>query len=256
MGKNNATKLVKRVTTSISKRSPEILTGIGIAGMVTAGVLAVKATPKAMLLLEEAEKEKNEPLTKMEVVKTTWKPYIPAAVTAMASVTCLIGASSVNLRRNAALTAAYKLSETALTEYKDKVVETIGEEKEKVIREKVAEDKIKKQPVNNNEVIITEKGNTLCFDSISGRYFRSDMDIIKKAENELNRRMLSDMYISLNEFYDELGLDHISIGDELGWNIDDGLIKLEFSSHLASDGTPCVVVEYGIAPNYGYSKFL
>ena len=181
---------------------------------------------------------------------------IPAAVTAMASVTCLIGASSVNLRRNAALTAAYKLSETALTEYKDKVVETIGEEKEKVIREKVAEDKIKKQPVNNNEVIITEKGNTLCFDSISGRYFRSDMDIIKKAENELNRRMLSDMYISLNEFYDELGLDHISIGDELGWNIDDGLIKLEFSSHLASDGTPCVVVEYGIAPNYGYSKFL
>ena len=256
MGKNNVTKLVKRVTTSISKRSPEILTGIGIAGMVTAGVLAVKATPKAMLLLEEAEKEKNEPLTKMEVVKTAWKPYIPAAVTAMASVTCLIGASSVNLRRNAALTAAYKLSETALTEYKDKVVETIGEEKEKVIREKVAEDKIKKQPVNNNEVIITEKGNTLCFDSISGRYFRSDMDIIKKAENELNRRMLSDMYISLNEFYDELGLDHISIGDELGWNIDDGLIKLEFSSHLASDGTPCVVVEYGIAPNYGYSKFL
>ena len=74
MGKNNVTKLVKRVTTSISKRSPEILTGIGIAGMVTAGVLAVKATPKAMLLLEEAEKEKNEPLTKMEVVKTAWKP--------------------------------------------------------------------------------------------------------------------------------------------------------------------------------------
>ena len=256
MNKNNLTKLTKRVTTSISRRSPEILTGIGIAGMVTASVLAVKATPKAMRLLEEAKKEKNESLTKMDVVKTTWKLYIPVAVTTTVSITCLIGASSVNFRRNAALTAAYKLSETALTEYKDKVVETIGKEKEKVIREKVTEDKIKKQPVNNNEVIITEKGNTLCFDSISGRYFRSDMDIIKKAENELNRRMLSDMYISLNEFYDELGLDHIRIGDELGWNIDDGLIKLEFSSHLASDGTPCVAVEYEIIPNYGYSKFL
>jgi hypothetical protein len=256
MNKNDLTKLTKRVTTSISRRSPEILTGIGIAGMVTASVLAVKATPKAIRLLEEAKKEKNESFTKMEVVKTTWKLYIPVAVTTTVSIACLIGASSVNFRRNAALTAAYKLSETALTEYKDKVVETIGKEKEKVIREKVTEDKIKKQPVNNNEVIITKKGNTLCFDSISGRYFRSDMDIIKKAENELNRRMLSDMYISLNEFYDELGLDHIRIGDELGWNIDDGLIKLEFSSHLASDGTPCVAVEYEIVPNYGYSKFL
>ena len=256
MNKNDLTKLTKRVTTSISRRSPEILTGIGIAGMVTASVLAVKATPKAIRLLEEAKKEKNESFTKMEVVKTTWKLYIPVAVTTTVSIACLIGASSVNFRRNAALTAAYKLSETALTEYKDKVVETIGKEKEKVIRDKVTEDKIKKQPVNNNEVIITKKGNTLCFDSISGRYFRSDMDIIKKAENELNRRMLSDMYISLNEFYDELGLDHIRIGDELGWNIDDGLIKLEFSSHLASDGTPCVAVEYEIVPNYGYSKFL
>lgn len=256
MNKNDLTKLTKQVTTSISRRSPEILTGIGIAGMVTASVLAVKATPKAIRLLEEAKKEKNESFTKMEVVKTTWKLYIPVAVTTTVSIACLIGASSVNFRRNAALTAAYKLSETALTEYKDKVVETIGKEKEKVIREKVTEDKIKKQPVNNNEVIITKKGNTLCFDSISGRYFRSDMDIIKKAENELNRRMLSDMYISLNEFYDELGLDHIRIGDELGWNIDDGLIKLEFSSHLASDGTPCVAVEYEIVPNYGYSKFL
>lgn len=105
-------------------------------------------------------------------------------------------------------------------------------------------------------MFITEKGNTLCYDVVSGRYFRSDIDKIKKAENELNHRMISEMYISLNEFYYEVGLPRTSIGDELGWNIDGGLIGLEFSSQLAEDGTPCLVIDYGIAPRYEYEKLM
>ena len=179
MSKTNATKFFKRIGMSVSKRSPEILTGIGIAGMATTVVLAVRVTPKALKLIEDRKKELyplddngEVVMPKTEVIKAAWKSYIPAAVTGVMSITCLIGASSVNARRNAALYSAYKLSETALTEYKDKVVETIGEKKEKAVRDAVAKDKIEKNPVTKKEVIITEKGNTLCYDTISGRYFR------------------------------------------------------------------------------------
>ena len=262
MNKADVTKFLKNVGRTISKHSPEILTGIGIAGMVTTTVLAVKATPKAITLLEEKKREKscdilNEEvkLTPVEVVRTAWKPYIPAAVTGTLSIVCLVGASSTSLKRNAALATAYKISETALSEYKAKVVETIGEKKETAIRDKIAKDKVDRNPVSKTEVIITDKGNTLCYDALSGRYFKSDIDRIKKAENAINKRLLNEMYISLNEFYEELGLGSTSIGDELGWNLDDGLIDLDFSSQIADDGTPCIVVDYRVAPKYNYYKF-
>lgn len=253
MYKPRVSTVIKSIQKSVTRHSPEILMGIGIAGMVTTTVLAVKATPKALRLLEEARRESDDGLTGTDKVKVCWKCYIPAAVTGVVSVSCLIGASSVNNRRNAALATAYKLSETALTEYRDKVVETIGEKKEQLVREKVAEEHIKKNPVSKNEVLITQKGETLCYDSISGRYFKSDIDKIKKTVNDLNRRMLNDMYISLNEFYYELDLDGIGVGDDLGWNIDNGFIDIDFGSQLADDGTPCVVINYSLAPRYDYS---
>lgn len=272
MNKEKITKFLRSTKRTISKHSPEILTGIGIAGMVTTTVLAVKATPKALELIEEKKREKNYELVKeaangddscerinklspIETVRVAWKPYIPAVVTGTLSIVCLVGASSTSARRNAALATAYKISETALSEYKAKVVETIGEKKEESIRDKIAKDKVEKNPVSKTEIIITEKGNTLCYDALSGRYFKSDIDRIKKAENAINKRLLNEMYISLNEFYDELGLGSTSIGDELGWNLDDGLIDLDFSSQIADDGTPCIVVDYRVAPKYNYYKF-
>lgn len=257
MHKLNLANLVSNTRQFANKHSPEILTGIGIAGMITTTVLAVRATPKALELLE---KKKNEDwvdeLSPLEVVKTAWKPYVPAAVTGIASVACLIGASSVNAKRNAALATAYKLSETALTEYREKVIETIGEKKEKTVRDKVAEERVKKNPVSKSEVIVTNNGTTLCFDPISARYFKSSIDKIKRAENELNKQMLHDIsgYVSLNEFYDELGLDHTSVGDDLGWNVD-RLIDISFSSQLNDNGEPSVVLDYLVAPKYDFYKF-
>lgn len=257
MNKQNVTNWLKGVRTSMTKHSPEILTGVGIAGMITTTVLAVKATPKALRLIEDEKAAlKTDKLTVAETVKVAWKPYVPTVVLGAASTACLIGASSVSARRNAALATAYQLSTTALTEYKEKMVETIGKKKERTVREKVAKEQIEKNPVSKNEVYITEKGNTLCYDAISGRYFKSDLEKIKKAINELNRRMLTEMYISLNEFYNELGLVETRLGDELGWNLDDGLIEPDFYSQLADDGTPCIVVDYSIAPRYDFSKLI
>lgn len=257
MGKTNLATIAKDIRKFASKRSPEILTGIGIAGMITTTILAVRATPKALELIEEKKEEESvDEFSSFEVVKVAWKPYIPAMVTCVASTACLIGASSVNTKRNAALATAYKLSETALSEYRDKVVETIGEKKERIVRDKVAEERVKKNPVSKNEVIVTGNGKTLCFDPISGRYFMCSIETIKRAENELNKQMLHDIsgYVSLNEFYDELGLDHTSVGDDLGWNTDQ-LIDINFSSQLNDNGEPSVVLDYLVAPKYDYYKF-
>ena len=257
MGKGNISKIINEIQKAVIKHSPEILTGLGIAGMITTTVLAVKATPKALDLINDRKDElETEKLPPIEVVKTAWKCYIPAALTCVTSTACLIGASSVHLKRNAALATAYKLSESAISEYKDAVIDKIGEKKEQTIRDKVAEEKMKKNPVSSSEVFITEKGNTLCYDTISGRYFKSDIDRIKRAENAINKQLLDEMYVSLNDLYDELDLDHTKLGDELGWKIDDGLVELYFSSQLADDGTPCVVMDFTRAPKYNFSKLL
>lgn len=257
MGKTNLATITKDIRKFASKRSPEILTGIGIAGMITTTILAVRATPKALKLIEEQKEEESvDELSSFEVVKVAWKPYIPAMVTCIASTACLIGASSVNTKRNTALATAYKLSETALSEYRDKVVETIGEKKERIVRDKVAEERVKKNPVSKNEVIVTGNGKTLCFDPISGRYFMCSIETIKKAENTLNKQMLHDIsgYVSLNEFYDELGLDHTSVGNDLGWNTNQ-LIDIDFSSQLNDNGEPSVVLDYLVAPKCDYYNF-
>lgn len=257
--KNAAIKnVVSGVSQSLRKHTPEILTGFGVAGMLTTTVLAVKSTPKALILLEERKKElETETLPAVETVKTTWKCYIPAAVTFAASAACLIGASKVSARRYAVLTTAYKLSEAALVEYKDKVVQTIGEKKEKVVREAIHEDRIKKDKPKKSEVLFTGKGDSKCYDMLSGRYFRCSIDTMRRAENELNSRLISDMYISLNEFYNEIGLEDVRVGDIMGWNIcngKDGFIKLDFDARLDDDGEPCVVVDYLNPPKHDFSR--
>ena len=250
------TNFFKSTRKFIGKHSPEILTGFGVAGMITTTVLAVGATPKALELIDKARWDKDEPLTVPETIKAAWKPYIPAAVLCVASASCIIGASAVNAKRNAALATAYAISERTLIRYRDKVIDTIGEKKEKEVREKVAQDEINRNSMSNAQVIITPKGNTLCMDSISGRYFRSDLDKIRKIVNELNRRMTHENYISLDEFYYELGLDTIKNGSRLGWNLDDGLIELDFRTCLADNDEPCVVVDYMVSPRYEFDKLM
>ena len=123
-----------------------------------------------------------------------------------------------------------------------------------MIRDKVAEERIKNEPVNKSTIIVSGKGNTCCFDTITKRRFLSDIEAIKKIVNELNRRMINgDDYISLNEFYYELGMDGVSIGDELGWNVSRGLIEVDFSAQIDTDGTPCIVLNYTVAPKRGFN---
>ena len=257
MNKSGLKRTIKSAERVLTKYSPGILTGIGIAGMIGATFMAVKATPKALYLIETKKEEAEvEELASVETIKTCWKCYIPAALTTVVSAACLIGASTVSAKRNAALATAYSISEAALREYQEKVVEVIGEKKEKAVRDAVAKDQIERDPVTKSEVVIIDSNsNTLCYEPLSGRYFKSTIDKIKKAEIKLDRQMIQEMYVSLNDFYWEIGLDGTDLGDQMGWNLSKGYMDLSFSSQLADDGTPCAVIVYGISPVYDYQRY-
>lgn len=257
MNKQTVANFFKAAKSMVSQHSPEILMGVGTAGMVTTTILAVKATPKALRLMEaKRQEEQKEELTPLETVKTTWKCYIPAVITGAASITCLIGSASVSARRTAALAAAYQIADSTLNDYKEKLVEVVGERKAEAVRAKVGEEKLEKNPVEQSNVIITGNGKTLCLDYYSGQYFESSIDRIQKVMNQINADLLRDTfgYISLNDIYDELDLRHTEMGEELGWNITDGVIEVEFSSSIASDGRPCLVMHFSRAPKYNFSS--
>ena len=258
MGKIKVAPIFEGLKRTFIKRSPEILIGVGITGFIFAGILAVKATPKAMELLDDKRDElEKDDLTVAETVQTTWKVYIPSVATALLSSVCIIGANSVHMKRYAALSAACTMAETSLREYSDKVIETIGEKKEQEVRDAIAKDEVEKHPVANREVMITGKGETLCYDPMSDRYFESDIEKIKKAINECNRRMLIENEISLNDLYMELGLRPVdeSIGETLGWCVDKGFIEPAFSSQLTDNGRPCLVIAFRNPPRYDYLPF-
>lgn len=234
------------VTKAVVHRAPEILTGTGIVGLIVAGATAVYVTPKAVQLCEEKKKELNaEKLTMKDTVKTVWKLYIPSVAMSVVSSACIIGANTVNARRNAVLATAYAASETALKEYRDKVVEAIGEKKEEDIRDAIVKEKVKANPVVNDEAMTyTKNGKTVFLDPYSGRYFTSDVEYVKRVVNELNRRMLDEVSVSLNDLYYELDLHPVKMGDDLGWCIDDGFIDIRLSAQLMPNDEPCVVLDY------------
>lgn len=234
------------------KHSPEILTGLGVAGMFASVIFSIQATPKAEKAIEKKKKEKQkEKLNVGETIQATWRYYVPTAATLAASAACIIGANSVNTRRNAALAAAYSLSETALKEYQDKVKETLGERKENDIRADIERDKANAdRPGTVTQVEFVGSGDQLFKESISGRYFRSTYDKVMIAERELQKMMLptdpfdeDGGYITMDDVSTALGL--AVTDDERVWYLKDGYIEFKPLPILMDNGTTCTVLTYG-----------
>ena len=237
--------VIDSVKNGLEKHDRSILLGLGLGGMVVSTISAVNATVKVTRIIDDLSMDQE--LDKKEVIKVGWKYYIPTAVGLTASAACFIGATRSGNKKIAALTTAYNLSERAMAEYSNKVVEVLGEEKEREIRESVSE------KVNtNNVVVMPTDGLVMCRDSLSGRYFRSTTNDIATVENQLNKALNSENYISLNMYYDYLGLEELEMGDKLGWNIDDGLVDITFGAEVTATGQPCIVIEHGNKPKENY----
>lgn len=255
----NLKTFTKAARRSVSRNASKILGGLAITGGITAVYFAVTATPKAMILLEEKKKELGvEKLDAKTIVKTAAPVYIPTALSMGVSIGCIIGAIHVDERRNAALAAACTLSETALKTYQDKVLETIGSEKEQEIRETIALDKMAKHPEPASVPVAKNMGEDVaydqqvkCWESLSGNYFRTSRALIERAINGVNKQLLSDQQVSENDLFDYLGIDHCGNGDLLGWDSSWTLsIDICYASKLDEDGMPCLVLDYTKPPKW------
>ena len=73
-------KISKRVGRQLYRSSPTILTVVASVGVVTTTIMAVRATPKAIKILKEAELEKGEDLSKLEIIRAAGPIYIPSVL--------------------------------------------------------------------------------------------------------------------------------------------------------------------------------
>ena len=235
----------KKILNGAVDNSPEILTGLTCCGVVGTSIMSGQASVKANEELKKAEEE----LTFKQKFLLTWKFYIPTTLMGGVTMVCAIGSNRISSNRVAAISSLYAIAEKGLKEYQDKVIETIGEKKEQTIKDGIAKDRIDRDPVSKNEVILTGTGDFLCYDAMYGGYFRSTIDKIKKVENDMNHELLGgmDSWVSLNEVRYELGREPIKGGDVIGWTINE-LIHFSFSTQLTEDGEPCLVVEYNAQP--------
>ena len=196
----------------IKKNAPTILSGIGVIGVVATTVMAVKATPKALSILEQAEEEKGEKLSKWEKINTAGPVYIPTVITGVATIVCILGANTISKRQQATLISAYALLDNSYKEYKKKTDELYGEEAGKQVRSEIAKDKY------TGDEYSLDNEKELYFDFYSGRYFESTPEAVLWAEYETNRAMSVNGAVGLNEFYDFIGLEERPEYDSIGWS--------------------------------------
>lgn len=274
----------------VEQKSPAILTGIGIGSFVGCAVLAVKATPKAIQLMDLKAQEKyiellnpNDPaeyetyeewlgveelrivqpsvyfqvLTPVEVVKSTWRAYAPSVGLGVIGLVCLIAAARVNSARNAAFAGAASIAEKALYEYQQKVFDILGEDKANEIRDQIAKDHIQKIDVESvsgvdNQVVCSRgTGDTWIYDPVTDRKWKSDLETVRAAMNDFNHDLIGGIYGSLNDWYYCLGIKGVQIGDDIGW-CSDKLLGIRFAAMVLDNGEPAIVLDYETLPNSQY----
>lgn len=245
-------KLLRRTKLFLNRNGSTILTCVGGVGVIATSVMAVKATPKALMLLEEAKKEKGEELTKVEVIKAAGPVYIPAIMTGAATIACIFGANILNRRQQAALMSAYALLDSSYKEFKEKV----GEETVAKVKEEIAKDRFKEANVD------LESDDPLFYDEFSGRYFNAPMEKVIKAEYEINKKISLWGGAEVNEFYDWLDIPPIDVGKNMGWSTG-GLMAdtwkdwLEFNHKkvVLDDGLECTIISTWPEPMYDYEYY-
>lgn len=251
---------------TIKNKSSEILLGTGIALFGTSLYLTGKSAIKASRIIDDAEFDRQSQkieddmyvpdLTFKEKFNLTWKCYILPGVTALTATGCFVGSYVIKNKKCAALASVASLAEGALVEYRNAVIETIGEKKEQAIREKVSLKKADTVEYRDNTVYITGNGNTLYMIDWTNDNFRSDANHLQvdDAINKLNSLLNAYDYASLNDFYELLGLDRSRYGDEIGWNKNrDGLVYVSYDSSVRNNEL-CWVIRFNIDPRSNYKN--
>lgn len=245
--------MIKKLSKHLKASSPTILSCIGIVGVVATAATAVQATPKALLLIEEATEEKGEILTKLETIRVAGPCYIPSVLIGFGTIASIAGANILNGRKQAALTSSYIFLDRSFKEYRKKVDELFGENADKFVESAVVHDRYE-------ESEFTPKGEKLIFyEEHYGKFFERTMLEVQDAEYLLNRKLATDGEASLNDFFDFLGLPEMEIGDSLGWSqqlicdfFNPAWIDFEHELTTMDDGMECYIIHISISPTSDY----
>lgn len=249
-------RLVHRSKLFLSRNSSTILTCAGGVGVIATSIMAVKATPKALKLIESAKEEKGEDLTHMETIRVAGPVYIPAVITGVSTLACIFGANILNKRDQAALMSAYALLDNSYKDYKKKVNELYGESAEVRVREEIAKDKYEE---DKHEV---EDNKQLFYDYFSERYFESTIEAVQRAEYRINRTLIMRDYAYLNEFYEELGIEPIESGYKYGWSSGGNFARywqqwIDFTHEkvVMDDGLECYIIVIQNEPILDFEEY-
>jgi hypothetical protein len=230
----------------LSRNSTTILTSVAVAGVISTAVLAVRGTPGAMYAVDKLDNEEPDH-TKLDLIKVVVPHYIPALATGGVTIACVIAANRIGMRRSAALASAYTLMDHTFTDYRKKIADTFGEAKAQKAHDELVDDRIKLNPPS--ELYLLEADEVMCYEVLTGRYFKSTPEKIRRAQNTLNGRMLDGVEygVSLNEFYLLCDIPTTLMGEEMGWNTD-ARIDIQLSSHLTDGDKPCLAISYNMPP--------
>lgn len=249
---------MRAMRSGLIAKGPQIVTGIGIGIMLLAGVRAVKKTPEAIKLIKEKkEEEKKDELTVTETIQATWKCYLPSVIMFLVACALIIGGQRVSTRRAVAAATACSLYESQLQTYQEAAKAVVGEKKEELIRAEAAKTKVaNKPPIDSDQIVSTGKGNALCYDELAKKYFWSDPARVREAILTLNERLMDERYISLNDYWSEIGLPETPVGKLVCWSVDKGMLDPDYESVVVQDGPykgwPCLVISFYCGPEYDY----
>ena len=248
-----------RIKMNLNKAAPTVLSVIASASVIGITVLTALKTKEAVLKVNEIEKKRGEKLTKKEVVKTVAPVYIPVVALDVATITCILGANSLNRQQQASLISAYALTERAYSRYKEKVVETYGEDAHKKIMDELAVTEAKKTYISGQNFTTIcsldfddeNEEKHLFYDKFSMRYFTTTFSQVLQAEYHLNRNFVvgwGENYV--NEFYEFLGLEPIKELGSYGWFVMDEFYWVDFNhvKTVMDDGLEVWIIEMSTDP--------
>ena len=242
----NTNLLLHKSRLFLKRNASTILTYAGAAGTVATTVMAIKATPKALMVIDAAEELKGEELTSLEKVKVAGPIYIPTILTGAATLTCIFGANILNKRQQASLMSAYALVDKSYKDYKKKIVELYGDDADRHIISELMRD-------DYNEDNFKDDNMMLFYDEFSRRYFRATLADVISAEYSVNKKIREYGGAYLNEFYEPLGID-TDYGYDLGWSngrLEDSWrewLNFEHEKVVMDDGLECTIVKMEVEP--------
>lgn len=238
----------------INKYSPEILLGIGVVGIIGSTVLACKATLKVEGIVDDAKEKidkikyadkeiddatysemdykKDMTLVYVQTGAKFVKLYGPAVGLGVISVGCIMGSHNIMKKRNVALMAAFKLAEQSYADYRKRVVEELGEEKDRQFHYGIKTETIQAEKIDENgkkkkvnevvEFVDPDKHSIYArfFDECSTQWSKTpeyNLVFLKAQQNYANDLLHCRGHIFLNEVYDLLGLPRSQAGALVGW---------------------------------------